>query len=258
MNLDANVQKIITLLLKKWKTIILFALIGTFVAYFFTANFTTLTYASSVEFLATAVDKNQELSDSTSSSAVQQASNTSKMNYAMKMMATYIEIFKTNEFNQKVANELNENLSTNYSASTIKNAITIESISDTALFKMTVTTTDADLSYQIAHQLEETVPDVMETKNSGLVTATVEDTALKATSAQSLGYAKKCLVGFAVGFVFAAAFYILKDLLDVRIKSSEELTERYDIPVLGTIPEFEFKSASQIKRLEKAEREGKK
>ena len=76
MNIDANVQKILTLLLKKWKTLIIFALIGTFIAYFFTANFTTLTYASSVEFLAYAVDEDQEFSDSSSSQ--QQISNTNK------------------------------------------------------------------------------------------------------------------------------------------------------------------------------------
>ncbi|MGN1328234.1 MAG: YveK family protein [Eubacterium sp.] len=254
MNIDANVQKILTLLLKKWKTLIIFALIGTFVAYFFTANFTTLTYASSVEFLAYAVDKDQELSDSSSSQ--QQVSNTSKMNYAMKMMATYIELFQTNEFNQKVADALNENLSTNYSASMIKNATKIESVADTALFKMTVTTTDADLSYQIAHQLEETVPKVMKTTNNGLVGASVEDTALKATTSQSLGYPKKCLIGFLAGLVLAAAYYILKDLIDVRIKTSEELTDRYDIPVLGTIPEFEIKASSQVKKQEKSAKGG--
>lgn len=247
MNIDANVQKIISLLLKKWKILIIFGIIGACLAYFITANFTTLTYASSVEFLSYAVDSNQEFSDSTTAS--QQTSNTSKMNYAMKMMATYIELFKTNEFNQKVANELNENLNTNYSAAMIKNATVIESVPDTAFFKMTVTTTDADLSYQIAHQLEKTVPDVMKDTNNGLVQASVEDSALKATTAQSLGYPKKCLLGFAVGFVLAAAFIILRDLIDVRIKTSEELTERYDIPVLGSIPEFEFKSGGAKKQM---------
>ncbi|MCD7796444.1 MAG: hypothetical protein LUG95_02150 [Clostridiales bacterium] len=83
--------------------------------------------------------------------------------------------------------------------------------------------------------------------NSGLVSASVEDTALKATSSQSLGYTKKCAISFAVGAVVAAAYIILRDLIDVRIKTSEELTERYDIPVLGTIPEFEFKSVHSAK-----------
>lgn len=257
MNIDANVQKLLSVLLKKWKTLILFGLIGVFIAYFFTANFTTLTYASSVEFLAYAVDKDQELSDSSSSSSQQQVSNTSKMNYAMRMMPTYIEIFKTNAFNQKVADALNEKYNTAYSASLIKNSTAIENMENTALFKMTVTTTDPDLSYQIAHQLEETVPDILKVKNSGLVSASVEDPALKATTSQSLEYVKKCIIGFIAGLILSAAFFVLKDLIDVRIKTSEELTEKYDIPVLGTIPEFEFKTAAQIKKKEKEERKAK-
>ncbi|MGN0521969.1 MAG: YveK family protein [Eubacterium sp.] len=251
MDIDANVKKIVTLLLKKWKLIILLGLIGVLLAYFYTANFTTLTYSSSVEFLASASDSKQEFDDSTTAAtasyAAQSASNTSKMNYAMKMLDTYIEIFKTNEFNQDVADKLNEKYSTNYQSSTIKNSITIEKIENTAMFKITVTTTDATLSYNIACQLEKSIPDIMEKSNSGLVTAEVKDKAIKATTSESLNYTKKCLIGFAVGAVLAAAYIILRDLLDVRIKSAEELVERYDIPVLGSIPEFEIKGTAASK-----------
>ena len=52
MNLDANIQKILSILLKKWKLIVVFALIGTIFAYIYTANFATLTYSSNVVFLS--------------------------------------------------------------------------------------------------------------------------------------------------------------------------------------------------------------
>ncbi len=246
MDIDANVKKIVTLLLKKWKIIVLFALIGTLAAYFYTANFTTLTYSSSVEFLATAYDATQEFSDSTT----QSVSNTSKMNYAMKMLDTYLEIFKTNEFNQSVAEELNKKYSTNYSGSTVKGAVSISKIENTAMFRITVTTTDANLSYDIARQLEKSIPDVMDISNSGLVTAEVKDKAIKPTASESLNYPKKCLVGFIIGAALAAVYVVLRDLLDVRIRSSEELVERYEIPVLGSIPEFEIKNPAPSKTQE--------
>ncbi len=242
MNIDANVQKIITLLIKKWKIIILFALIGTLLAYVYTANFTTLTYSSNVEFLAYAQDSQQELSDSTA--AAQQVSNTSRMNYAIKMLDTYIELFKTNEFNQAVANDLNDSYNTSYTIGQIKNAVIYEEVEGTAMFKVTVTTTNADMSYQIANQLEKSIPEKMKATNNGLVQASVEDTALKASTSESLGYPKKCLLGFAVGAVLAAAYIILRDLLDVRIKGNDNLSERYGIPVLGAIPEFELKTSN--------------
>ena len=126
LNIDANVQKVFSALLKKWKLIIVFAIIGAIIAGIATAKFTTLTYTSTIEFLAYANDSAQELADSTgsaqSSTHAQQASQTSKMNYAMKMLDTYIEIFSTNEFYQTVADELNKTYGTDYPASVIKNS----------------------------------------------------------------------------------------------------------------------------------------
>ena len=159
LNIDANVQKVLSALLKRWKLLLIFAVIGAILAAVFTSRFTTLTYTSSIEFLAYSIDSKQELQDSTA--AAQQASETSKMNYAMKMLDTYIEIFQTNQFNQSVADELNRVYNTDYSAATVKNSITIEKVENTAMFLFTITTSDADLSYHIAQSLEVCVPQTM-------------------------------------------------------------------------------------------------
>lgn len=251
MNIDENVRKILAALLRKWKVIVIFAIVGVLVGYFYTANFTTLTYTSTVEFLAYAVDKNDDLQDTQSGSSnntgseQNRISNTSRMNYAMKMLPTYIEIFGTNDFDSKVVAELNDRTNASYTSTTIKSAIKVENIEDTAMFKATVTTTSADLSYEIAHQLETTIPEVMKATNNGLVNAEVQDKPIKASAAGSLGYPKKCAIGAVIGIVIAAAYIILRNLLDVRIRGSEELIEKYNIPVLGSIPSFEIKSGGQ-------------
>lgn len=240
MNIDENVQKTLKLLLRRWKFLIILALIGALCAYVYTANFVAPTYTSSVEFLATAIDPAEEMDDSGSTNSADSVriSETSKMNYAMKMISTYMEIFQTNEFCSSVADDLNKTYGTSKSPREIKSAIQIETVEDTAMFKMIVTTTDPDLSYQIAHQLEESVPNHMEKTNRGLVHASVEDKAIKATTASGRNYTQKCLIGFVAGLVIACAYVILKDLLDIRVKGSEDLTEKYNLPVLGSIPDF--------------------
>lgn len=246
LNIDENVQKVFTALLKKWKLIIAFALIGAFAAFLFTAKFTTLTYTSTIEFLAYAVDSDEELSDSTSTSesgtstSVQRTSQTSKMNYAMKMLDTYIEVFSTNNFNQMVADELNKTYGTDYSAGTIKGSISIQKVENTAMFYFTVTTTDADLSYHIAQTLETCVPQAMDQTNQGLVQVSVEDAPMKAGAAESMQYPKKCIIGAIAGILLAALYAVLREFLDVRIKGAEDLSGKYDIPVLGSVPEFEI------------------
>ena len=257
MNLDANVQKIISALLAKWKMIIAITLVGVFAAYFITANFTTLTYTSTVEFLAYAVDTKAELNgeaqtpikdNKNATIDEMRASDTNKMNYAMRMLNTYIEIMGTNEFNTKVVTDLNNRINSNYSAYDVKKSITIEGIKDTAIFKVTVETPNADLSYEIAHQLETSVPEMMKVTNNGLVNASVVDKAIKASNAASLSYPKKCLIGGIAGFVLASLLVVLKILLDVRVKNADDLTEKFDIPVLGSIPNFEIKGSGNSSR----------
>lgn len=196
LNIDANVQKAINSLIKKWKLLILFALIGALAAFIITANFTTLTYTSSIEFLAYAVDSDQELTESATlassqSASSQRTSNTSKINYAMKMLDTYIEIFSTNNFNQSVADTLNRTYGTDYSAASIKNSIVISQIENTAMFVFEITTTDADLSYHIAQTLQKCVPETMANTNQGLVLAELQDSPQRAAAAESMQYPKK-------------------------------------------------------------------
>lgn len=249
MNIDANVQKVLNALLKKWKLLVIFALIGSIAAYIYTANFTTLTYTSSLQFLTFAVDYEQDLEESSSASSSSQSnpslssqrtSETSKMNYAMKMMDTYIAVFNTNDFNQFVADTLNKTYGTDYSSGAIKNSITIKKVENSAILQFIITTTNPDLSYHIAQCLETCVPETMENTNRGLVHASVLDSPMKANAAESIGYSKKCLIGAAAGIILAGLYAVLKELLDVRIKGSNDLEDKYDIPVLGSIPKFEL------------------
>ena len=69
MNVDANVRKILVALFKKWQLIVIIAVIGGMLGYFYTAKFTTLTYTSSVEFLAEADDPTDEIVSTGSSSS---------------------------------------------------------------------------------------------------------------------------------------------------------------------------------------------
>lgn len=241
MNLDANVQKILFAVLRKWKLIVLFAIIGALAGYFYTANFTTLTYTSTVEFLAYATDGNDDVANTNNNGEVVRSSNTSKMNYAMHMLDTYIEIMKTNKFANLLVLDMNSTYNANYDVNSVIGSMEIEAVEGTAMFKVTVTTTNADMSYKIAKQLETTVPKMMKNTNNGLVRASVEDRAIRATSAGSLNYPKKMLIASLIGIVLAAGYVVLRTLLDVRIKSGEELTEKYSIPVLGQIPSFEDK-----------------
>lgn len=249
MNIDANVQKILFALLRRWKLLVICLLIGVLLGYVYTSQFTKQTYSSNVLFLCQAVDTKDEIGENNSNNSGNQnnnvrVSNTSKMNYVQNMMATYITLMSTNEFYQTVADDLNKQYGSGYTAATVGSAMSIESVEDTAMFKITVTTNTIELSYNIANQLETTIPRYMKSMNDGLVKATVADKAVKASAAGSLGYPKKCAFGGLIGLLLAGAYVVLRTLFDVRVRSSDELTDKYNIPVLGSIPSFESRTTA--------------
>ena len=89
------------------------------------------------------------------------------------MMETYTEMLNTSEFAKRVANDLNKKYNSNYTYKDISKCISIETKEDTAIMTMTVTTDDKATAFQIARQLEITVPKVMKNKNNGLLNASV-------------------------------------------------------------------------------------
>ena len=58
------------------------------------------------------------------------------------------------------------------------------------------------------------------------------------TAQKTLLEPSKRIIGAAAGIFLAGLYAVLRDLLDVRIKGSADLDGKYDIPILGSIPEF--------------------
>ena len=56
MNTEIDLQKIMKLVLKKWKLVAIFCLIGALLIGIYSANFATKTYSSSVKFFVYAVE----------------------------------------------------------------------------------------------------------------------------------------------------------------------------------------------------------
>lgn len=243
--MDENIRKVLSLFMKKWKTIVAFALIGVLAAYVITANFTTLTYTSTIGFYAYVQDEERE----DASGIVLSSSNTSKMNYAIRMITTYLALIDTNNFYQIATDSLNKSLDSDYDVSFVKNSMKTQATEDTALFSVSITTEDSELSYKVANELAKVIPNFIEKSNDGLVKIKVIDKPIKAAAAESLNYPQKCLIGAAVGIVIACAYIFLRDMLDIRIRTSNELVERYDIPVLGSIPDFDSKSKKSSKKM---------
>lgn len=212
-------EDLFKLLLKRMWIIILCTIITSGMAFFITKTFIPSTYISNAQIYVTI---NENTKGMTSSEALA---------YSKNMTATYQAFLKTNEFLEKVK----ELSGSTYSINEIKNKTNIKSIDNTGIFTITVETNSIDESYKIAKAITELAPEKIKSIEADSNTRTI-DTATKATTANSPNVKKNVMVGMILGFMISLVSIIVIDLFDTKIKNSQIIKDKYDIPVLGKIP----------------------
>ena len=172
-------------------------------------------------------------------------------------------MLSTNDYYIQVAEQLNRDIdkliaenpehaaeleASKKSAGQIGAALSFRIIEDTELFTISVITNSKSESKMIADAIEKTAnarltelsvnTDMLEGEYP--VTDSVkcyEKPLMGAFAGPSTS--TNTLVGFVLGFILAFAIAFIHDIADVRVKSVSDLTEKYDIPVLGTVVSFD-------------------
>jgi capsular polysaccharide biosynthesis protein len=106
---------------------------------------------------------------------------------------------------------------------------------NTKLIEVDVKTTDPNLSTDIANTFAKYAPSeiVRITKAGGVE---IVDWAIVPKSPSSPNLTRNALIGVLAGVVLAAAFFVLRALLDTTIYTSEEVHKVSQCPVIGTVP----------------------
>ena len=190
--------------------------------------------------------ENMEDPSGTSTSMAQEIQT---MSWAQKVMNSYIEILTLDSFAEKVNDDLHTNfpeLSEQYGGNKgmIKGAITLAAHEDSNLFDLTVRTGSIDCTYEIARSIEKLAPiqiaDITNNKDSIIV---VDDADKPTVPSNSNRLVRNAVIGFLIGALIAYVIFFVIELLDVRIKNEEDLVSNYEVPLLGTIPDY----SSEIK-----------
>lgn len=228
--LEIDLQKLVFAYLKKWWLIVLCAVIAGVIAFVYTAHFVTPMYRSSVTIYVNN-SRDGEQVDSISSS---------NLSTSQKLVNTYINMIRSDTVLEKVATASHLDIS----AEGIREAMSASQIDETELFKVTITHADPQTAADLANAIADVAPAEIANFVEGSSTKII-DYAKVPTYASSPNVEKNCLVGVLAGILIAVIYVTLRVLLDVRIKTDEDLTAMFDIPVLGQVPDF---NAVQKKR----------
>lgn len=150
------------------------------------------------------------------------------------LISTYSEIVKSKGIAERVINNLG--LDMDYEEFSSK--VSIEPVKDTQIISVKVVDTIPERAMDIANEtaniFKSSIGEIMNVDNVQIL-----DGAILPEEASSPNIKKNTAIGLILGFVLGVAVVLFKEIVDSSIKSIEEVTEYFDIPVIGILPDSE-------------------
>ena len=162
----------------------------------------------------------------------QAAVELSQINANKALISTYSEIVKS----KGIADRVIANLGLDMDYDEFSNKVSIEPVKDTQIISVKVVDTIPERAQDIANEtaniFKQSIGDIMNVDNVQIL-----DGATLPEEPSSPKVMKNTAIGAILGFILAVAIAMIKELSDTRIKTSEDITTEFDIPVLGLIPD---------------------
>lgn len=150
----------------------------------------------------------------------------------IQLVNTYAEILKSPRILDKVSKDYNK-----YSSETLNKMVNVKTQANSQILNINVTDYNKKVSENIANKVanvfKDDMPHIMNVDNVSIL-ATANGTAEKVSPKTSVNL----IIGLFVGLVLAIFIIALKEMLDKRIKSEEDVERELNVPVLGSIPKL--------------------
>lgn len=242
--IEIDLKELFLVLFKKLPWIILTVLIGTAAAFGITRYLIPPEYTSEISLYVNNVTQDGQVATSV---------NLNDINASQKLVNTYIVILQNDEVLNQVAEGLTAEFSSEWlqtilpfsetpdgsrlEAKTLRKVISMSAVNNTEVLKIEAETKNANVSARICTLITEVAPEVLQrVVKAGSVEVIGE--AVPAYVPSSPRLMLNCVIGFLLGGVVSVLYFLIRHFLDTSIKDGEDLKKRFDLPILGEIPDF--------------------
>lgn len=229
--MEISLEKLFHLIIQKIWWVVLVTVIGGLLAFSYTKVLVKPTYSSSIKMMVT---KNEE--------AQSNMSDLSYAQYAQSMAKNYIAILNDKDFYKAVATKSD----LDYKDQQLAGMFSFSIIDETAVLEITVQANSSRDTKIIADAAAQIIPQRLQNVYSQATIKQISNAREGVKVGPSL--MRNTLLGAIVGAVLVVLVILLKDMLDIRIKTEEDIVERYDLPLLGTIPDFSANGSKKKSR----------
>lgn len=247
-----TIQDLIAIILAKIKFIIIMAIIGGVVAFCVADFLMPIKYATSVKIYV-----------KSSANTGTGTTTTTELTTARTLAETYIIILGDNSVYERVADkfmeeyeaeelekaniplEPDEKGNLRVSPSYIKGCVSIASVNESEVLQISATTQIPQIAADICNYMVEVAPDVLRRVTKA---GSVEEiSAPKVPTAPSSPNVKKITVmGILVGIIGSMALVIILRYFNNKVMSSSDIREKFDVPILAEIPNFDIKNKKGV------------
>ena len=227
--MEIDLKRLWKSLLKRFWIVCVTSVVGAILAFVGTMYLITPLYQSSAMFYV----NNSDVSLGDASFSISSSDITASKN----LVDTYIVILKT----RTCLNDVIDYANLPYSYGELKNMISAASVSDTEVFRVTVTNPDPREAEKIANAIAYILPNRISDIVEG-TSAQIVDYAVVPGSPSSPDYTKNTFLGFVLGFAAAAGVIILQTIYDVTIRTEEDVEQCCSHPILAAVPDMAVQS----------------
>ncbi|MDU2639448.1 MAG: Wzz/FepE/Etk N-terminal domain-containing protein [Finegoldia magna] len=153
-----------------------------------------------------------------------------------KLVSTYSEIIKS----RGIAEQVIKNLQLDFDLEKYQRKVEVEPVKDTELISVKVRDNIPQRAMDIANETAEIfqndIKTIMQIDNVKIL-----DEAVLPKKPSSPKIKRNTALGALLGLFISSFMAVFIEINDTRIKSAEELQEKFNIPVLGVIPEIKEK-----------------
>lgn len=230
-NFEIDVLKLLFALKKRLPFVIAAAIIGAFIMFIVTWFFSEPMYRSeALVYISNKVAYDTNI----------QSVNIVDVNASIQLVPVFSQLLNTNAVLDKVAAASH----LDYSASQISKLIRTEHVADTAVLKVIVLGTEPQDIATLANTVATTgISEI--TKVAPGSSAYLIDEAEAPVTPYAPSMPKRLVIGFFFGALTVAALVIIRELLDTKVHSEDDLAQIIEAPVLGVVGLQSLQNANQ-------------
>lgn len=235
---ELDLKELLTIFWNKKIHIILITAIFIVIGVIYTMGFITPEYTATTSLILVASGQNESTTTQPS-----EGITTTDVTLNSKLISTYSELVKR----KNVLSEVISNLNIDVNEEELKNNVTVTSVKDTEIIEISVHNENPNYAAKIANEIAKVftkrVEEIYNINNVYIV-----DEAEVPTAPSNINHIKDIVIFAFVGIVISVMYVLIANMLDTTVKTAEEIEKTFKMPVLASIPLYNFETGKGGKK----------